>query len=69
MSWFKCKHPATDLIVDRLPNTVEQKDADFDRVTVHLYCARCRTKVDIRCSTFRNGADRFLHQLHEVVSR
>lgn len=43
---FKCKHPAWYLVVDD-DSSEEVLDDQFIKVTHHLYCINCRSKIDI----------------------
>ena len=59
MPFWKCKHPAASLIVEK-PQTTERKDADFEVVTYHLICNRCSAEVKVKHSRFVGGVLEFL---------
>lgn len=57
--FFKCKHPARWLGVQR-DETRKRKDEDFDVVTYHLVCRRCGDTVELSYAKMIGGVDAFL---------
>ena len=56
---FSCNHPAKNLFVKKDKKT-KNIDADFNKVTYHLFCNRCGKDVDIAYSEMIGGVDAFL---------
>jgi len=65
--FFKCKHPAASLSVQR-DETRNRVNADFEVVKYHLVCARCREQVDISYSRMIGGVDGFLSRTDKASS-
>jgi hypothetical protein len=59
--FFRCKHPA-HLLAVQSPETTERKNADFDVVTYHLVCRRCRTPVPVTYARMIGGVEAFLER-------
>lgn len=59
MLWFKCKHPAERLVVEK-KETIEQIDDDFDVITYNLQCGVCKTNIKVTYARLRNGISGFM---------
>lgn len=57
--FFKCKHPARWLGVQR-DETREPIDADFERVVYHLCCRQCGEEVTLSYAKMIGGVDAFM---------
>lgn len=58
-SLFPCVHPLQYLVVEK-EQTTDTMDKDFEKVTYHLFCNKCRKPVKVvHCKT-RHGVDAFL---------
>lgn len=58
-NFFKCKHPASMLRVER-DHSTKKIDADFDEITYHLSCGLCYEKIDIKHAQMIGGVVAFL---------
>lgn len=68
--FFKCKHPADKLVVDKeqtvesfkriVANGFYQTDEDFEKVTYNLFCLKCGEDVKITHAKTKYGIERFL---------
>jgi hypothetical protein len=60
-NFFKCKHPADWLIVEK-NQTVKPYDEDFEDVTIHLRCVKCSEKINISYAKMIGGVDAFIER-------
>lgn len=46
--FFKCKHPANSLCVEKEATVSNTDDPLYQHVTYHLFCLKCDEKVEIK---------------------
>jgi hypothetical protein len=66
--FFKCKHPAARLVVER-DSTVTQKDEDFNIIVHHLRCRECDEEVSITYAQLIGGVDAFMKRGLDAFKR
>ena len=64
--FFKCKHPAEFLSVEK-DSTKESDGVDFEYITHHLFCKKCKTKVDITYAKLIGGVSGYISRNPSVV--
>lgn len=53
---FKCNHKFSDLVVYSDNTEKDNKDyVDYTDVTIHLYCTKCNTKLDLEYSKIKES--------------
>ena len=58
---FKCNHPFKYIHV-RDSEFTERINADFDRVTYHLYCRKCNEKLPLSYARMVGSTKEFLNR-------
>ena len=59
MMFFRCKHPASRLGVQK-KETTTRLDDEFDVVTYHLVCRRCGETLELKYAKLIGGVESFL---------
>lgn len=57
MNFFKCKHPFKCLAVEKEHTEIPDSKYpnDFNMVTYHLFCRRCKERVDLTHAKILRG--------------
>ena len=61
MNLFGCKHPFDKLSVER-HITWRKLDNEFDEITIHLHCDKCKTLLDKKYIKLFGGVEQFMRR-------
>jgi len=59
--FFECNHPFNRLVVEK-EHTVENIDADFNRITYHLVCQKCKKLLPLSHAEVIGSTTEFLNR-------